>query len=339
MTPFGTYPAPDSVTRTVVDSALPSPAGTAVAAPSSRRQNTPPARRASATDSLSGTTPSRHLASDAETVTTDTLPGQFADSLQTLPRLQDGYLPVAPNVVFGALSTTAPTAAPPPAAAPTLTSNALFQSLVLLFAATYALMLYRHMGDIRLLLGRILRGGATGNRLGDDPGGSGLPRFLHVTAAAGILFVGILAVKYGDPFIPQALGEAMPRSAVLLLLFGASLAFAGIMLYQAATLGIAGSVTLSQPFTGQLLLLKRTYFALVVLTLSPPLLFYALCPPGTGSVWFYVIAIELLLTVLLYLRETLHLFISKKISILHWFLYLCIVEIFPLSLLWLLAAR
>ena len=69
------------------------------------------------------------------------------------------------------------------------------------------------------------------------------------------------------------------------------------------------------------------------------LLLFALCPRGTGDVWFCIIVIELLATVFLYLRETLNLFLSKKISILHWILYLCIVEVFPVSLLWLLVAR
>ena len=45
------------------------------------------------------------------------------------------------------------------------------------------------------------------------------------------------------------------------------------------------------------------------------------------------------MTAFLYLKESLNLFISKKISILHWFLYLCTVEIFPVSLLWLSLVR
>ena len=42
---------------------------------------------------------------------------------------------------------------------------------------------------------------------------------------------------------------------------------------------------------------------------------------------------------LLYLKESLMLFLSKKISILHWFLYLCAVEIFPVSFVWLSLTR
>ena len=36
----------------------------------------------------------------------------------------------------------------------------------------------------------------------------------------------------------------------------------------------------------------------------------------------------------LFFRESIKLFISKKVSILHWILYLCTVEILPFRLLW-----
>ena len=88
---------------------------------------------------------------------------------------------------------------------------------------------------------------------------------------------------------------------------------------------LAGAVTLTQPFISQLMLLKRTYFALGVIVISPALLLFALCPQGTGGLWFCIIVVELIVAAVLYLKETLNLFIAKKVSILHWFLYLCTV--------------
>lgn len=55
--------------------------------------------------------------------------------------------------------------APPPP----LAENAVFQSFVLLLAATYAMLLYRNLGDVRTLLGRISRDAATGKRFSEDP--------------------------------------------------------------------------------------------------------------------------------------------------------------------------
>ena len=223
----------------------------------------------------------------------------------------------------------------PPAS---LTENAAFQSFVLLLAAIYAMLLYRNLGDVRTLLDRISRDTATGQRLSEEPGGSGFSRFLNIATTIGMLFMGVMAVKYGDSLMPSQL-ETLSHGAVLALSLLATAACYGVVLYQMTVVRLTGAVTLSQPFISQLVLLKRTYFSLGVIVTSPALLLFALCPRGTGNVWFCIIIIELAVTAGLYLRETLNLFIAKKISILHWFLYLCMVQILPISLLWLLTAR
>ena len=84
--------------------------------------------------------------------------------------------------------------AAPPAS---LTENAAFQSFVLLLAAIYAMLLYRNLGDVRTLLDRISRDTATGQRLSEEPGGSGFSRFLNIATTIGMLFMGVMAVKYG----------------------------------------------------------------------------------------------------------------------------------------------
>ena len=160
-----------------------------------------------------------------------------------------------------------------------------------------------------------------------------------IVTAIGMLFLGVFAVKYGDALMPRLLTDTLSHGAVLAMSLLATLACTAIVACQAALVRIAGAVTVSQPFVSQLMLLRRTYFALAVIVTSPALLLFALCPRGTGNVWFSVITIELAMTAFLYLKESLNLFISKKISILHWFLYLCSVEIFPVSLLWLSLVR
>ena len=49
-----------------------------------------------------------------------------------------------------------------------------------------------------------------------------------------------------------------------------------------------------------------------MILISPPPLLFALCPQGTGGVWFCIIAVELAAAAALYLKETLNLFLSKK---------------------------
>lgn len=300
-------------------------------------------------------------AQGTDSLTADTIPAQDTDSLTadtlcTGPLTGDSLLffslegPLlgtadtlwrdAPaEEVFGPASVLVPARVLPAAPAPSLTENPVFQGFVLLLAATYAILLYRNLGDIRLLLTRISHDTATGERLMEDPGGSGFSRFLNIATAIGILFVGVMTVKYGDSLIPDSLIETIPQGAVLGLSLLATFACLCVGLFQRGVVRLAGAVTLSQPFVSQLMLLKRTYFTLGVIVTVPALLLFALCPRGTGGVWFCIIVIELLATAFLYLRETLNLFLSKKISILHWILYLCTVEVFPISLIWLLAAR
>lgn len=241
--------------------------------------------------------------------------------------------------IFGAQSTLAEPARIPLAPPPPLAENALFQSFVLLLAATYAMLLYRNLGDVRTLLGRISRDAATGKRFSEDPGGSGYSRFLNIATAIGLLFLGVAAVKYGDTLMPGRLAASIPQGAALIFSLLVSLASLGIAAYQTIAVRLAGALTLSQPFIAQLMLLKRTCFALGMILISPPLLLFALCPQGTGGVWFCIIAVELAAAAVLYLKETLNLFLSKKVSILHWFLYLCAVEIFPVSFVWLSLTR
>ena len=300
---------------------------------------------APAADSASGTPGTPVLTEyvpGPDTLRTETASGESGSAL--FPFAATGAAPsewrdTTSAAIFGAQSTLAEPARIPLAPPPSLTEHAVFQSFVLLLAATYAMLLYRNLGDVRTLLGRISRDTATGERLSEDPGGSGYSRFLNIATAIGLLFLGVAAVKYGDTLMPGRLAEAIPQGAVLILSLLASLAALGVAAYQAIAVRLAGTLTLSQPFIAQLMLLKRTYFALGVVLISPPLLLFALCPQGTGGVWFCIVAIELTAAAVLYLKETLNLFLSKKVSILHWFLYLCIVEVFPISLLWLLAVR
>lgn len=234
----------------------------------------------------------------------------FGDPFPELPATPWHDVPAAE--VFGTASVLVPQQPIYSARAESLTENPVFQGFVLLLAATYAMLLYRNLEDVRLLLTRVSRDRATGERLTEDPGGSGFSRFLNIATTIGMLFMGVMVVKYGDSLMPGRLTELLPHGAVLALSLLATLACAGVVLFQLATVRMAGAVTLSQPFISQVVLLKRTYFTLAVIVTSPVLLLFALCPRGTGGVWFCIIVIELIVTAILYLREVLNLFISKK---------------------------
>lgn len=219
------------------------------------------------------------------------------------------------------------------------TDNIPFQGLVLLLAVIYAVLLYRNLGDIRTLLSRTFHDAPARKRLSEETGSSGFSHFLNVTVTLGLLFAGLLAVKFGGERLEGLIPDDLEQIAMPGLSLATSLAGALVLLYQYLMLQGAGAITVSRPFILQLLQLRRTYFALIVVCAAPVLLLYILCPPDSGSIWLYALLAESAVAAILYLKESLGLFLSKNFSILLWFLYLCTVELFPISLLWLLLSR
>lgn len=222
-----------------------------------------------------------------------------------------------------------------------LTDELPFQGLVLLLTLLFGLLLYRNPGDMRALVGRVAFERRDSERTSDESGNAGFTRFLNVALALGFLLAGVTAVRLCDrPDIAQELLRMGDGSTLsLLLALGVGLLFLLVYLYGILLLRAVGGVTLTSGFTTQLIRIKRGYAALGAIILAPVILLFALSPLGSDTLWAGVLTAGWLITFLLYLRETFALFISKKVSILHWILYLCAVEIFPVTLLWLLVVR
>lgn len=252
----------------------------------------------------------------------------------------EGYRTVDAGEFFGQQSLLA---APRPAAQqqPRLTDELPFQGLVLLLTLLFGLLLYRNPGDMRALVGRVAFERRDSERTSDESGNAGFTRFLNIALALGFLLAGVTAVRLCDrPDIAQELLSMGDGSTLsLLLALGVGLLFLLVYLYGILLLRAVGGVTLTSGFTTQLIRIKRGYAALGAIILAPVILLFALSPLGSDTIWAGLLTAGWLITFLLYLRETFALFISKKVSILHWILYLCAVEIFPVTLLWLLVVR
>lgn len=210
----------------------------------------------------------------------------------------------------------------------TFTGDPFFQLFLLLLAALYARFIYLHLGDVYLLFARASKDSVTRKqRLFDDQSNVGHSRFLNAAWAVGLLFCGACALRFGG----EALTGIFSSRAALPVSLAATLGCFLLMLVQFGVLALAGTVTLTQSFVGQLIHLRRTYFALVFLAAAPVVLLYMLSPSERSSWCLYLLAAETVVIAALFLKESLSLFISKKIPILHWFLYLCIVECLPIS--------
>jgi hypothetical protein len=110
--------------------------------------------------------------------------------------------------------------------------------------------------------------------------------------------------------------------------------YLGVILIQYLFLSIVGFVTQSYGEMAALMRIRLTYFVLGTVMVAPVLLM-AMIGTGVGAdVWLNVVFVAIGVVGVLFIRESVGFFISKKVSILHWILYLCTVEILPLSLLW-----
>lgn len=193
-----------------------------------------------------------------------------------------------------------------------LTGNPVFEGFVLLLAAVYAMLLYRHKSDVQLLLYRVSHDRASSERLMEDPGGHTLTRFLKISAAIGLLFVGVAVTRIAESFLAAETLPPLPYHAEMLVALFFAAIWMTIAAYQSLVLKTVTTVTLTRPFMTQLWLLKRTYFALAIIIATPPLLLLALSPPATGRIWLGIVLLESAVTAVLYTRETLHLFLAKK---------------------------
>ena len=79
--------------------------------------------------------------------------------------------------------------------------------------------------------------------------------------------------------------------------------------------------------------IKLLYFSIIIIELSPMLILALLIEGIVAKIALYTSVAICSLSLILFIKETFLLFRAQRFSIFHWILYLCALEIFPLSLL------
>ncbi|MFR9534350.1 MAG: DUF4271 domain-containing protein [Rikenellaceae bacterium] len=109
--------------------------------------------------------------------------------------------------------------------------------------------------------------------------------------------------------------------------------------YQVMLVRLIGKIINDRGFAKPMLQIKGITYTVVGITILPTILCYTLTQGRAHEVFTYIVGAQLLAIALLYISKTFLFFISKKFSLLHTILYLCAVEIFPISLFWALFNR
>ena len=267
----------------------------------------------------------------------------------------DAVRAVSPDVIFGPLSQSAAdsavTAADGAATAVTetaaatattvFTSTTVFHIATVLLLVCYVTVMYRHPELLKALREYIFSPASGSERHSSDNRNDPLRGFSWGSLLLGTLFFCTAAVRTAEAAMPAAYAvtpSVLPSALCMLAVPLSAALFFAVTAYQRALLMAAGAVTVSQPLSAALLRIKSVYFRLSATILTPLLLLWAVSPAAAGRPFGIIMAIAVVFIAVAFLRETFLLFISKKLSIYHWFLYLCTVEAFPVSIVVLVAA-
>ncbi len=216
------------------------------------------------------------------------------------------------------------------------TSTVAFQSSVILLLIAYVLLLYRYRSDIGQLFANRK---ALAEEI-DNPNQSGIyGRFFSTTVGVGLLLLAIMVVKGADLAPAVMSGVVAPSWIYSVAVPSVLVATLGVVVLQIALLWVIGAVAMCADTTSTLLHLRKICFSIFTILCTPTVLLYALSEISRSNLFLYIIVAEVVAILLVFLYETFDLFVSKKISVLHWILYLCTVELFPVSLIVLTAMR
>ena len=218
-----------------------------------------------------------------------------------------------------------------------MAGNVVQNLLVAVVVFLYFFCLYRYFDDVRALFGSVFRRSvAPSERMLERRRSEIFYGFLGKLFLIGTCTLGAIASLWADRTVAW---EAVGPYARVALPFAAMAAFVAVVAVQYAMLAVAGGITRPWSMMAVLLRIRLIYFVLATVIVLPPVLMWQMNGGTGGEVWLRVACLAAAVAVVMYVRESVTLFNSKKISILHWILYLCIVEIMPFTLLWQIVVR
>lgn len=154
-----------------------------------------------------------------------------------------------------------------------------------------------------------------------------------IMLTVSVLFIPLACVRAFTLYMPEVFDGIEAASAVWSVGKWWFLAIVFIFLGEFVALQIIGFISERRRFCIHLLHTKLMNMCVGIAAILPVGLVFLLSPDPLARTAFSIMAIECLILLIIFVKETFLLFVSEKISILHWILYLCALEIFPASLM------
>jgi hypothetical protein len=238
-----------------------------------------------------------------------------------------GYRAVAPSEIYGAESHLASVDVAD-VVTPMLSSEPMFHLLLFASLVVYLHILYRSSH----FLGSIYRDMFTmrsERSLISQGGLLPLQRFKQIAAVMGFVTLALVVVRYAECMIPSdahiyssGIVGYMPLLTMLIVLV--------YLAWYYALHVVADWVTRSD-VASTLASVGYMYFVRMTVVLYPLVAVWLLGAESAGVVVVPLLLVVLCLMLIFYLKDTILLFIAKKISILYWILYLCTAFLLPVS--------
>lgn len=227
--------------------------------------------------------------------------------------------------LFGAATRLVPCNAPAQTAA-TVASDGVFQLVALALIIVYMLFLVRRASVIRLMLATAI-GGIASNFSGREPINPADRRSIaFALSVIGIITVAMTAVRLTD-------GTTIDGGHIHISL-GAIIAVLTLLaLAEHLLLFCAGAISGRNDICERLRHIKMLHFSTAALVILPAAMLYIFSSSRIADLWLAIVILQAFISAILFIKESLSLFISQRISILLWILYLCGVELLPASLL------
>ncbi len=148
--------------------------------------------------------------------------------------------------------------------------------------------------------------------------------YIHSGALLGFLTIWIMLLVYTSLYLqPSYLLMATLMAGIFL-----------VYIFQIIAIKAIGIISGYPEFMQMAETIKAIFFSILALIATPTVLCYALTRGEVQNIFAYIIAIQVVVLLGGFLYETFLLFLTKKVSVLHTILYLCAVEIFPVTLIW-----
>lgn len=254
------------------------------------------------------------------------------DSLSYLYRLAlPDSLPVEPadtllsaDSVFGAASYRLPDVAfqTSEAVSEAVFKSVPFQGLVLVLTIIYMLLLYYNRIQVGELLSWMFY--SSDEALYDEHSEY---RYGVWWRMLGLMSVSMILLALFYWAFPTVVNH---HDAWYVLVMGVLLTL-GLWLFEWLVLDLVGRLVVQQGLTSRIIQLKRYGVELIGVCLSPFILGFAASSAGLEKVLFGIIVGGLAIVMSIFVVKSIKLFVASNVSIFSWILYLCAVEIFPMS--------